>query len=68
MGPEMQNVIVQKLVPDVRPLIEPRLQALEAKVRSSLGITAPGAPAASASGAKAAPAKAATPPKKAASK
>jgi hypothetical protein len=55
--PEMQNTFAQKLVADVRPTIEPRLQALTAKVRASLG-----APAAAPAPAKA-PA-----PKKAASK
>jgi len=61
LGPEMQGNFQQKLVADARPLIEPRLQALDAKVRASL--TASAAPAASAS----APAKAPA-PKKAASK
>ena len=55
--PEMQNNFAQKLVADVRPTIEPRLQALTTKVRASLG-----APAAAPAPAKA-PA-----PKKAASK
>ena len=59
--PEMQNNFAQKLLSDVRPTIEPRLQALTAKVRVSLG--APGAASPSAS----APAKAPA-PKKAASK
>jgi len=53
--PEMQNNFAQKLVADVRPAIEPRLQALTAKVRASLGVPS------------AAPAKAPA-PKKAASK
>ena len=61
LGPEMQGNFQQKLVADARPLIEPRLQALDAKVRASL--TASAAPAASAP----APAKAPA-PKKAASK
>jgi hypothetical protein len=54
VGGEMQTSFMQKLVAESRPLVEPRLQALEAKVRASLGI--PAAPAAAASGsAKAAP-------------
>lgn len=66
MGPEIQGGFQQKLVADARPLIEPRLQALEAKVRTNLGL--PAADAAGAAAPKpAAPAKA-TPPKKAASK
>jgi hypothetical protein len=58
LGPELQSNFTQKLVADARPLIEPRLQALDAKVRANLGL-----PAAAAS----APAKSAA-PKKAASK
>jgi hypothetical protein len=61
LGPEIQSGFTQKLVAEARPTIEPKIQALEAKVRSSLGAPA-AAPAASA------PAKAATPPKKPASK
>jgi hypothetical protein len=61
LGPEIQSGFTQKLVAEARPTIEPKIQALEAKVRSSLGAPAAG-PAASA------PAKAAAPPKKPASK
>jgi len=63
LGPEMQGNFQQKLLADARPLIEPRFQALDAKVRASLGIPAAGAATAPAS----APAKASA-PKKAASK
>ena len=62
LGPEMQNGFMQKLVAESRPLVEPRLQALEGKVRASLGI--PAAAASPASG----PAKAAAPAKKASGK
>jgi hypothetical protein len=55
---------MQKLVAESRPLVEPRLQALEVKVRASLGI--PAAPAASGPAASG-PAKAAAPAKKASS-
>ena len=34
LGPEMQNAFVQKLVPDARPLVDPKLQALETRVRA----------------------------------
>lgn len=61
LGPEIQNGFTQKLVAEARPTIEPKIQALEVKVRAALGAPA-AAPASSA------PAKAATPPKKAASK
>jgi hypothetical protein len=60
-GPEMQKSFTEKLVAESRPMVEPKLQALEAKVRASLGAPAPASAASS-------PTKAATPPKKAASK
>lgn len=59
---EMQSAFMQKLVAEARPVIEPKLQSLEQKVRAALG--APAAPAADAS----APKPAARPPAKAASK
>lgn len=62
-GPEIQNTFTQKLVAEARPTIEPKIQALETRVRASLGVPAPDA----STPAPAAP-KAATPPKKAASK
>ena len=43
IGPEMQTAFVQKLVVDARPVVDPKLQALDAKVRSTLGLPAPGA-------------------------
>jgi len=61
---EMQGNFMQKLVAEARPLLEPKLQALEQKVRASLGAPAAGAPAEGA----AAPKAAAKPPAKAASK
>ena len=64
VGPEIQNGFTQKLVAEARPTIEPKIQALEAKVRATLGVPAPTA----APAAPAVPPKAATPPKKAASK
>lgn len=68
MGPEIQGGFQQKLVADARPMIEPRLQALEAKVRTNLGLPAASATdSPEASPPQPAP-KAATAPKKAASK
>ncbi len=61
MLPESQNGFMQKLATEARPTVEPKLQALEAKVRTTLGIS-PAGPTASA------PPKSATPAKKAASK
>ena len=61
---EMQSNFMQKLVAEARPLLEPKLQALEQKVRASLGVPAAAAPA----DGTAAPRAAAKPPAKAASK
>ena len=61
---EMQNNFMQKLVAEARPLVEPKLQALEQKMRTALAAPAAGAPADSA----AAPKAAAKPPARAASK
>ncbi len=61
LGPEIQNGFTQKLVAEARPAIEPKILALEAKVRASLGAPAAG-PAGSA------PAKSTAPAKKAPSK
>ena len=56
--PEMQNNFMQKLVADSRPVVEPKLQALQQQVRTTLnaaaGAPGPG-PAAAASPAPAAP-------------
>lgn len=52
VGPEIQNNFVQKLAADAGPLLDPKLKALEQKVRASLGLpetssgAASGAPAA----------------------
>lgn len=59
LGPEIQNSFTQKLVAEARPVVDPRLQALEAKVRTTLGVPAP-APAGSAPAKSPAPAKKAT--------
>ena len=40
LGPEMQNAFVQKLVADTSPQLDPKLLALQAKVRTTLGIPA----------------------------
>lgn len=60
VAPEMQQALVQKLVAEAGPLLDPKLKALEQKVRVALGVPA-GQPG---SGAAPAPA----PAKKAASK
>jgi hypothetical protein len=68
LSPEMQNGFVQKLVAEVRPLVDPKVQALEQGIRTALSTTndaAPGAasgPKPSASGAKPAAAKPAAKP------
>ncbi len=40
LGADMQKAFVQKVVADSRPLIEPKIQALEQKVRATLGVPA----------------------------
>ncbi|KNZ32985.1 MAG: hypothetical protein AD742_08390 [Methylibium sp. NZG] len=70
LGGDMQKALVQKVVADSRPLIEPKIQALEQKVRASLGVPAArlGAPTAAPSKAPAAaPAQAPLAPPRAAS-
>ena len=65
LGPEMQSGFMQKLVAEARPLLDPKLQVLETKVRTALGVPA-GAPASAApAAAGSAPAKAAAPARKA---
>ena len=60
---EMQNSYMQKLLTEVRPIIEPKLQTLQQQVRTALG-----APAAAPSAEGGAPKAAAKPPAKAASR
>ena len=60
LGPEMQGTFTQKLLTEAAPAVDPKMQALFAKVRNNLGLPPANAGAS-------APAKAA-PPKKAASK
>jgi hypothetical protein len=43
--PEVQNAYMQKLSSEARPLVEPKLQALEQKMRVALGMPAGAAPA-----------------------
>ena len=40
---EMQTGFMQKLVAEARPLLDPKLQALDTKVRGTLGVPPPGA-------------------------
>ena len=63
LGPEFRGNFTQKLMVEIRPLVEPKYQALEQKVRATLGVPAPGS-AASGAG----PSKAAAPAKKASGK
>lgn len=53
LGPEMQKGFVEKVVAESRPLIAPKIQALEQKVRATLGVPAArlGAPTKAASAA-----------------
>ena len=65
---EMQGSFMQKLVAEARPLLEPKLQALEQKVRTALGAPAATAPTDSTAAPKATTPSAARPPAKAASR
>jgi hypothetical protein len=69
LGAEMENGLTQKLLGEAGPLLDPKLQALQQKVRATLGTSAGAAPAAkpAASAAKVA-ASGAKPAAKAASK
>jgi uncharacterized protein len=62
LGAEMQQSFVQKVVADSRPLIEPKIQALEQKVRATLGVPAPASKAGSPTAAASGPARAASGP------
>lgn len=48
LGPEIQTSFTQKVVADSRPLVDPKLQALQTKVRATLGVPNAAAPTASA--------------------
>ena len=41
MGDEMQKALIEKLVPDTRATVEPKVRALEQKVAGRLGVTVP---------------------------
>ena len=62
--PEVESGFVKKLITEAAPLLDPKLQGLQQKVRATLSANAASAPAAGAP----APATAAKPPAKAASK
>jgi hypothetical protein len=44
IGPELQNSMVPKLVAETAPLLDPKLQALQQKMRAALGMPAASAP------------------------
>ena len=54
LGNEMRNNFMQKLVTDARPVVDPKVQALDGRIRQILGVPPP--PAASAPAAAARPA------------
>jgi uncharacterized protein len=45
LAPQVQNAFFQKLVADAAPVLDPRLQALQQKMRAMLGVPAPAASA-----------------------
>jgi uncharacterized protein len=55
LGPEMQNSFVQKLVAETAPVLDPKLQALQQKLRTSLGLPPSGPAPGAASATKPAP-------------
>lgn len=50
LGPEMQNAFIQKLIVEARPVVEPKIQALDGRLRTLFGAppaaAAPSAPSA----------------------
>jgi len=38
IGPEMRNAFIQKLVVEARPVVDPKVQALDARIRVVLGV------------------------------
>lgn len=52
MAPELQNTFAQKLIAEAGPLLDTKLQALQTKVRNTLGAPPAGANGGAASGAK----------------
>ncbi|MGZ5250458.1 MAG: DUF2059 domain-containing protein [Caldimonas sp.] len=63
LGPEMRNAFIQKLLTEARPVVDPKVQALDGRIRVILGVP-PATPPASA----AAPARPAAPAAKASGK
>ena len=57
LWPEMQNGFVQKLMTETSPLLDPKLQALQKKVRASLGLPPQAGPASGTAPASKPPAK-----------
>ncbi len=57
LGGEMQKVLLEKLVAESRPQVEPKLQALNDAVAKRLGLSSGTGPAPAASGARPAPKK-----------
>ncbi len=65
LGADVRNDFVQKVIADARPQVDPKLQALDGRIRADLGLPAAGAaaanPGASATKPAAAPAKSSKP-------
>lgn len=68
IAPEMQNALAQKVAAETRTTIDPKLQALEQRMRAALAGTAAPASAAASAPAAAAPGAGPRPPARAASK
>lgn len=66
LGPEMRNTFIQKLLAEARPVVDPKVQALDGRIRVILGVPPAAPPAAAASAA--APARPAAPAARASGK
>ena len=45
LGPDMRNAFIQKVLADARPVVDPKLQALDARIRVVLGLPPAATPA-----------------------
>jgi hypothetical protein len=63
LGPDMRNAFIQKLLTDARPVVDPKIQALDGRIRTVLGLpAAPAAVSVPGPGGSPGPAPAAAPP------
>jgi hypothetical protein len=65
LGPDMRNSFIQKVLTESRPVVDPKIQALDARIRVILGVppAAPAAASAAGAGPRPGPASTRTAPK-----